>query len=288
MNTTTTIRSGLAICLGLFFAVVTGYVLFKDVIDGAAITTGHVLSLAALVAAIASGHMAWPALRSGAVIPALLLGVLFIGSTGYVVVSSGARNAETAGNKAAAIQAANAVRTREETLLARAEAMLAEAQGRLSKECASGNGARCRGTKATVDVYEAAIKGHTATLASLPAPQASGYAYTARVLVALGVSGTADEIEARLSLLMPFVTVLLTELGTIAFLHLGFGHAHRARPVVVAQPSNDIEPPPGKSDPVIDWVKEFRRRHGRNPKIPEVQTRFPHLPKTTAWRRCVH
>ena len=63
-KTTTTIRSYPAIGLGAFFAGVTGYVLFEDVIHGASITTGHVQTLAALVGAIAAGHMAWPAIRN--------------------------------------------------------------------------------------------------------------------------------------------------------------------------------------------------------------------------------
>lgn len=45
--------------------------------------------------------------------------------------------------------------------------------------------------------------------------------------------------------------------------------------------------PPGRgTEPVVDWVREFRRFHGRNPQIPELQARFPAVPKTTAWRRC--
>jgi hypothetical protein len=36
---------------------------------------------------------------------------------------------------------------------------------------------------------------------------------------------------------------------------------------------------------VVSWVREFRRRHGRPPRIPEVQQAFNGLPKTTAWRK---
>jgi hypothetical protein len=96
--------------LGLFFAGVTGYVLFKDVLDGAEVTTNHVLSLAALVAALASRHMALPQLKAGRMFWALFLGVLFVGSTSYIVVMSGARNAKTAATEAVAIAQNNADR----------------------------------------------------------------------------------------------------------------------------------------------------------------------------------
>lgn len=283
MKHTTTIRSWPAIGLGAFFAAVTGAVLFSDVLSGATITTSHIMALAALVAAIASGHMAGPAIRSGAIIPGAMLAVLFLGSTGYVVVSSGARNAEQAGNKAAAIQAANAVRERELSQLAKAEAMLAEAQRKMASECASGNGTRCRGTRATVEVYDAAIKGHLATLATLPAPKvASGYAHAAKVLQSWGMAVT----DEWLSLNMPFVVVLIAELGCISFLHLGLGHKKRPSPPQPKFRPEDLDPEPTREDVVIDWVRAFREANGRPPRIPELQSKFPDVPKTTAWRRC--
>ena len=314
MKTHTTVRSWPAIGLGAFFAAVTAYVLFEDVAHGAAITTGHVLALGALVAAIASGHMAWPAIRSGAVIPGLLLPVLFLAATGYVVVSSGARNAELAGNKAAAITAANETRARVAGQLARAEAMLAEASGILSKECASGAGPRCRGARATVEVYEAAIKGHHAALAALPAPKlANGYAHTARVLASWGLAVT----DEWLSLNMPFAIVLIAEVGTIAFLHLGLGHCRTPRTHapgaearlpcgqlkghgetapegaskdVASIPDESPEPPRGpgkrgrKSDPnVLSFNRAFREKHGRAPSGSDIRAAFPDMPKSTAY-----
>jgi hypothetical protein len=217
------------LALGAFFASITGFVLFADVIGGAPFTTNHALALAALVAAIASGHYAWPALRSGQIVPAIMLAVLFIGSTGYVVVSSGARNAETAGTKSARIAETNSARARELQQLARAEGMLTEAERKLDKDCVKGKASKgtCDGIRATLAVYAAAIKGHKATLRELGPELApgGGYAHAAKVLVAAGIPGTAASIEERLSLLMPFIVVLIAELGTIAFLHLGLGHS---------------------------------------------------------------
>lgn len=284
MKTHTTIRSWPAIGLGAFFASVTGYVLFEDVIHGAPIGTGHVQTLAALVGAIAAGHMSWPAIRQReTIIQGMMLAVLSIAALFYVCVSSGARNAETAGNKIAAITAANEVRAREEGLLAKAEAMLAEEQAKMSSECASGRGRRCRGVMATVDVYTAAINGHLAKLATLPAPKVNGYAHAARVLRSWGLEVT----DEWLGLNMPFIVVLISELGTIAFLHLGLGHV---RPVAPPEPEfkdRDVAPLPAGTEIEKRWIAAFKHTNNRIPTQKEVLARFPNLPKSTAsvWRR---
>ena len=36
---------------------------------------------------------------------------------------------------------------------------------------------------------------------------------------------------------------------------------------------------------VVYWVRAFRQRTGRDPKIAELQDSFPEVPRTTAWRR---
>lgn len=279
MTTHTTVRSWGAIALGGFFATVTGYVLFEDVLHGAQITTGHLQTCAALVGAIAAGHMAWPALRRRETfLQGLMLVVLALAATAYITVTSGARNAETAGNKVASIQAANAVRERELGLLAKAEAMHAEASKRLTAECASGAGPRCRGARATVEVYDAAIKGHLATIATLPAPKvASGYAHAAKVLGSWGLSVT----DEWLSLNMPFVIVLIAELGTIAFLHLGLGHSRKPEPI---WKDEDIAPMPEPENKVLDFCKAFKAANGRRPTDPEIRSKFPDVPKTSRWR----
>lgn len=285
MKTTTTIRSWPAIGLGMFFAGVTGYVLFEDVIHGASITTGHVQTLAALVGAISAGHMSWPAIRNReTIIQGLMLAVLSVGALAYVCVTSGARNAETAGNKLSVIASANAVRAREEAQLAKAEAMLAEAQGKMAKECATGKGTRCRGVMATVDVYSAAIKGHMATLATLPAPKVNGYAHAAKVLASWGLNVT----DEWLTLNMPFLVVMISELGCIAFMHLGLGHKRAPRPVEPEFKDADLMPVPDAETEIEKrWVKAFKASNGRIPTQKEMLARFPGLPKSTAsvWRR---
>lgn len=282
MKTHTTVRSYPAIGFGAFFALVTGYVLFNDVWHGAQITTSHAMSLAALVAALAAGHYAAPAIKSGAIVAGLILGAVFVSSTFYIVVSNGSRNAETAINKAAAIQAANEVRTREEKLLANAEAMLADANGKLAKECATGNGPRCRGTKATVEVYEAAIRGHQAKLATLPAPKlVNRFDRAARIFQSWGLPITVEWLELN----MDFITVLIAEFATIAFMKLAFGHKAAPKPVEPEWKDADLAPLPAEPDNVISFAKAFKAANGRPATIAEMQSKFPHLARTTAWRK---
>lgn len=213
--------------IGAFLSLVTARVLFDDVWHGAEITTSHILSLAAIVVALTAGHYAIPQLKARALVSGLMLGLLFSAATAYVVISSGARNAEQSATKATRAVEVNERRAHEQEELARAEDMLAKAQSDLARECRTGKGSRCRGVEATVSVYEAAVRGHKASLAELgPEQQANaGYAHTARVLAALPyVTAKAENIEESLTLLLPFLVVLLTELGTITFLHMALSH----------------------------------------------------------------
>ncbi len=282
MKHTTVIRSWPAIGFGVFFALVTGYVLFNDVLHGAPITIAHAMSFGALVAAFGAHHYAAPALKSGAYLAGIILSVVFVAATFYIVVSNGSKNAETAVNKASAIEAANAVRTREEAQLARAEAMLADARGKMTTECASGRGTRCRGVMATVSVYEAAIKGHTATLASLPAPKlVNRFDRAARIFQSWGLPITAEWLELN----MDFITVLISEFATIAFLKLGFGYKYKPKPVEPEWKDADLAPLPAEPDNVVSFAKAFRAANGRPATIAEMQSKFPHLARTTAWRK---
>lgn len=211
--------------IGAFLSLVTARVLFDDVWHGAEITTSHLLSLAAIVVALSAGHYAIPQLKARAVVSGAMLGILFLGATAYVVMSSGARNAEQAAAKASLASDLNDRRDRELYQLSEAEKMLAGAQSDLARECRSGRGKRCQGIETTITVYEAAIRGHKATLAEIgPERHANGvYAHMAKTLAAV-TGGNETDIMARLILVMPFLAVLLSELGTITFLHMALTH----------------------------------------------------------------
>lgn len=248
MQLDTTIRSPGALALGLFFAGVTACTIFDDVWNGAPFTIGHMNALAALVAAVASGHFIMPAARQGLYGAALGLALIFAGATAYVVTSSGARNAEVANSKAAAILKANEERASIRAKLAEAETDVDaakadhdEAKRLAAKECATGKAKRCDGRIETRDAaakdleraesHAALMRGKLAYLGPETVPFA-GYKRAATFFEAVNM-GEAAKIEARLIIIMPFASVLITELSVIVFLAVALGRR---------EPKPDTEP----------------------------------------------
>lgn len=182
MNAHTIIKSRGALALGVFFTAITCRTVFDDVWQGAPVTVAHLNSLAAIVAAIASGHFIIPTFLQKRIPAALGLAAIFVGATSYVVTSSGARNAEVAGQKAAAIIKTNEERKALIGKLADAEADVENAKAEretgkaqalsdvrkaadeydaakrdAAKECASGKAKRCEGREATRDAAKAEL-----------------------------------------------------------------------------------------------------------------------------------
>jgi len=279
MHTHTTVRSWGAIVLGILLTCVTAYVLLEDVFHGAPITVPHLLTAVAIITAIAAGHMTWPhlvALRP----TAIGLGVLFVASTAYTVVSAGARNAEVSAVKTAKVRQANADRADVEKQLADARRRHREAEDAAAAECASGKGAKCDGKRSTATERQSHLALLEARLERLGPPQLenAGYHHAAEVLETF-LPWPAARIEQKLVLIMPFLLVLICEFGTLVFWSAGLGHR-----TVEPRPTLPDVPTVDDTDTVRDWVTAFRKRNGRNPKIPELQAAFA-MPKTTAWRK---
>jgi hypothetical protein len=126
----------------------------------------------------------------------------------------------------------------------------------------------CEGVQAAVAVYAAAVAGHDAKLEAMKPVQRknAGYAHASEVLAAIpGVTATSAEIERRLKLLLPFVVVVIAELGTIAFLNIGIGHVRKVVPVPLAtrvprNPIPTIAPRPIPTQPVPTIARGRGRR----------------------------
>lgn len=255
MQPNTTIRSWGALALGVFFTAVTARTIFDDVWNGATVTISHINAAAALVAAIAAGHMVWPALRSGRIPAALGLALIFCASTAYIVTSAASRNAEVSIAKAAGILKANEERAALKGKLSETEVEIDEAKQAYeaaklaaTKECASGKARRCDGRVETRNNAERDLEKAQALAAltrgqiSLLGPEVqpfAGYKHASKVFEAAGL-GNAGVIEARLELLLPFALVLISELGTLVFLGMALGHRSATAPVAKVERSATI------------------------------------------------
>lgn len=248
----------------LLFTGVTGYVLLEDVFKGAPLTVGHPLTAIAILGSILGGLWAFRLLKGGHLQVGLMLLLLTVSATIYVGVSAATRNATSVQLKA--------------DLLAQAQADVVQARKdheRLKEDAAiecRKVGPQCLAKTKLVDAAWSHVLLAEAGRDRIGAP--TNYAHAAATFSAItGYDKVAT--ERWLVLVMPFLLVLVAELGTICFWHLALSND---APVVPK-----VAPP---SDPnVIQWVSEFQKRNGRKPQLPEVQQAFPEIPRTTLWRR---
>ncbi len=244
---TTTIRSWRALAFAGVILIGTCYVLFQDLLEGAPLTVGHVLTALALAIATAAGHQIVPTFKAGRYPLTASMAILAAGAIVYIGLMSGARNGEQIAGKAERIEQTNAQRTEILAERKKAQAMLDQARADIGRECASGEGTKCKGRRATEAVYAAAVAGHDAKLAALPPMQTANGQYKA---LAQGVvrlpwfrDRTVADVEQDLIILLPWLAVLLAELSVPAFLSLALGHAHV--PTIVDQAQAPVPPPGG-------------------------------------------
>jgi hypothetical protein len=266
----------LAITAGGLFAVGTLGILLEDVImHSAPFTLKHALTVVVVAGTIMVGHLAAGARSAGHWGAVAGFGVLFLAGTLLTVYSSVGRQAEHTMIASAEVQAAELARARATKGLGEAETMLADAQRELARECKTGRGKRCEGIKATVDVYDAAVRGHKAELERLgPAKVAVPEAKRAGELAAV-FGADPVKVEAAMVLLIPFLTTLFLELGAIICLGYGFRPSRKIandnRPSVrdTEQTSFPIDPDGGSRKRV------FTRNEAQADVISLVERRKP-------------
>lgn len=71
---------------------------------------------------------------------------------------------------------------------------------------------------------------------------------------------------------------------TVAGILLGHIVIGTTSDFIAARPRQSVRVVPA-GDGVVQWVNAYHAKHGRVPAITDVQTAFPALPRTTAWRR---
>jgi hypothetical protein len=191
-----------ALALGAAFALGTCYVLLGDVREPSQVTADHAAALLVLAGTIAAGHLFGREARSLRLLRASGLALLFACGTFYCVTSSAARQAEAPAAREAGAKASNDARRRLEADLAEAKGELLRARADAASECASGDGSRCRGRRATAEAAQARYEAARAA--------------------------DAASIEAALSLLFPFAKACFLEVAAILFLGIGLGEGRKA------------------------------------------------------------
>lgn len=235
-KTTTTEGRLLAIAAGMVFCAGTLGILFEDVIHGAPLALKHGLTLVTLAGTIMTGHLANGARASRHWFSAVGFALVFVCGTALVVYSSVGRQAASSIQTTGQIEEANERRADIKRARVKAQGMLETAQGDFARECKSGKGSRCDGIRATIDVYQAAVKGHNAELdeigASKPVnPEAEQFAEIAAVVL----GANKAKVKAGALLVVPFLVTLFLEFGAIV--SLGYGLRRSYRQVKVPPPS---------------------------------------------------
>lgn len=265
--------------LGYLFAAVTAIVLLEPVVNGSeSVNVNHLLTFTAFIATVAAAHRA-------RTLPYMLIAVC--GLT-YTIISAGSRNAEVMASRVAAAKQPELQLRIIQDGLSSQKALLNDALLAAARECSSGKGRKCQGRMTMVEHYQAQVRDFETQLKNAPAPHPSGYAQTAKLFVHV-FGGNQTNVETTLTLVMPYIIVVLCEFSAIVFLSER-QTKHLVSSPVRAVPDAEQNVPRvssmellRKNNP-LDWVRDFRSSQGRDPTIKEFQEVFP-LPRTTAWRK---
>lgn len=283
MTTHTMVRSWTAIGVGVFFTLVTGWVLLEDVWHGAPVTSKHVMTAAVLAGTIFFGHALWLELRAWRLFNAFGCVALFLAGTCTCVIMSAGRNAEVSVTKASDANRVNGDRQRFQRNLTEAKTAysdavdgnvpgLKEAKGRYQAalsaealECGTGVGPACLAKRSVtaqtrkdvedseqnrrilVELRRADMETAEAALRGAPAEKVAN----ADIKAAAGllskvpyVTADAVTLEALLLLFFPFLQALFCEIAAIVGYSMGLGHVVRQLPQAVASAPPIMLPAP--------------------------------------------
>lgn len=236
-------------------------------LDAVSTVTKLGVPLATVSAAILPvlSEAAW---RAGERLKAGLLLLPVFALLAFVLPSGVSRLGEAQEQRRVTAQTVQADQIKLRSDLAQAERLVAEAEAAAAVECKSGKGKRCDGVTFTLRERQAVARDLAARVAS------------ARPVA-----------QTWLPDWHPAMLPIGLELAAWVALFFGLGPLTHSKTVLVPVAANFNHPVPpvpprGRDEDVIDWVREFRARHGRDPQLPEVQRQFPRLARTTAWRRC--
>ena len=262
----------LAIVAGVVLLSGTLIILFEDVImKGASLGLKHWITLVVLAGTILTGHLVEIARASRRWLSAIGLLAVFLCGTGLVIYQSVGRQAETVIQTSAQIEADAGRRVVISKDRLKSSAMLEKAQDALYSQCVTGKASRgtCDGIRATISVYEAAIRGHDADLSTLGAPKVAAPEAEQFAEIAAALFGAdKTKVKAGAVLVVPFLITLFLEFGTIVCFSYGFHRSQKLpMPARSLPPSIDIAATdvsggngPASKQEALDDLKVLLRR----------------------------
>ena len=236
----TTIRSRSAVVLGVIFAIATAAVLLWDIRSLSDITPDHFTTLGTLLGTIAAGHFFGRCVADRQWLYATGLALAFCAGT-FICVTGSAGRGETIVQRTLAANKTNEARKQTADELTEARTRRTILVALADKECAGGEGAKCKGARSSVSFADSHIAILQARLDGMSAEQIANVKLkkAAEVIVFIFNADRA-RTEHGLELLWPFANALIWELLTIVFLGLGLGHKEAsARTTTRAAPPRD-------------------------------------------------
>ena len=217
MSHHTVIRSPAAIVLALALSALTCWVTLSDVSSVADLNPAHALTLAAVPLAIFAGHSALPLIFGGRVLVGLGMLALTVGATAYLSAVSGIRNTAAVEAKGKRIAEANAARVRAGSDVTAARTMHTDAKAEETAECKR-VGPQCdRKTGRTAAAWSHVLLAEATRqqLGAIEDPMAGYRALAELVSLAPGITAERGTIERGLVLALPWLAVMLCELGAV-------------------------------------------------------------------------
>jgi hypothetical protein len=211
-----------ATLLGLALASGGASLLFGDVIFGHAVfTQKHFQTVCIVFGTTIAAYAAHHAWNNRHLAACLGLAAIAAAGTGLIVWNSLGRQTEGVMVASGAYDKIVGERRDLEASLARDRASINEKRAAADKECASGEGSRCRGARSSVAFYENSAKGTEARLKLLETPKPVDPSAEAFGNLAAALGFDKEKAKALSMLFMPYFVVLFFEFGTT----ISFGYA---------------------------------------------------------------
>lgn len=279
-----TIARPLAVVAGTVATIGALAILLQDAIRTGVWTTEHALLPVLVVVTILSGHLCKTAIHARKLLSAGGFLVVATVATWGVIYTSVGKQSEVSDMWVKSASASNAERQRLLRERDKAQTNLDTERTLFARECASGKGKRCEGSKAAVDVYANALVEINAAL-QRTGPEMPVSPKAERMAEVLSVITNRDKehIQHVLLLIEPFMYSLIFELCALVSFGFAFQHVPATEQVQILPPAWNRRGATQRDPKVVGWIMRYRDKYGRNPTIREVQTAYPTLPRSTAW-----